>query len=328
MLASLVAAHEKGIVHRDIKPQNIFLKKLANGISQARVLDFGIAKVMNSEASALTQTGAAVGTALYMAPEQATAQKDLDARADVWAVGVVLYEMLTGEAPFMAPTLSAVIAKIVTEDPPSLTAKNPEVTEELDALVRRALARDRSARIPSAEAFLEELGRVSMGLRPTERGFSATPPAPSNPMRSAPPVARTSDAMRSVPPSSPRRWWAFAAIGGTLSVAIVVWYAQTQRGPGVTRDLPASASAEGPIPVSIPTASSTEAPAETASARSQTSASPTALVAPSASAVPVSRVRPLACGPHEQASEGHCCPKGLKWSKLLGRCERPLATSL
>ncbi len=89
VLAALGAAHEKGIVHRDIKPQNIFLKKLANGISQARVLDFGIAKVMNSEASALTQTGAAVGTALYMAPEQATAQKDLDARADVWAVGAM-----------------------------------------------------------------------------------------------------------------------------------------------------------------------------------------------------------------------------------------------
>lgn len=146
-------AHERDVVHRDVKPENILL---SNG--HAMVADFGIARAIKAASGMrLTETGLAVGTPAYMAPEQAAAGERIDARADVYALGCVLYEMLAGEPPYRGATPQRVIAQHATAPIPSLTAIRPAVPLAVEAVVTRALAKAPADRFPNARAFAAAL---------------------------------------------------------------------------------------------------------------------------------------------------------------------------
>ncbi|MEZ4246917.1 MAG: serine/threonine-protein kinase [Polyangiales bacterium] len=155
--AGLGAAHRAGVVHRDLKPDNVFLATAADGGVQVKILDFGISKVYSNE-ERLTRTGQVLGTPRYMAPEQLSAEPDLDARTDVYALGVMLYEALAGTPPFVASTPSDLILAILHGKITPLRVMRPELPAELESIVARAMARHRDLRYASpvelAEAWL------------------------------------------------------------------------------------------------------------------------------------------------------------------------------
>ena len=161
MLAGLGAAHEKNVVHRDIKPENIFL--CTEPVAEVKLVDFGVAKVYGDEEDSelnLTRTGMVMGTPYYMSSEQARGQRDLDARVDVYAAGVVLYECLAGLRPYVAPNYNALLVKIIGQDAPPLSSFRPEVGPELERVVHKAMARNRKHRFQSALEFMNALGEV------------------------------------------------------------------------------------------------------------------------------------------------------------------------
>ena len=154
---ALAYAHARGIIHRDIKPENILLQ---NG--HALVADFGIAlAVEQAGGQRMTQTGISLGTPQYMAPEQAMGERNVDQRADIYALGAVTYEMLAGEPPFVGPTAQAVVAKVITETPRRLSAQRPSVPAHVDEAVRTALEKLPADRFATAEAFATALTTTS-----------------------------------------------------------------------------------------------------------------------------------------------------------------------
>jgi len=155
VLEGLSAAHEAGVVHRDVKPANVFLADSPEG-PIAKLLDFSVARVASAGAR-VTATGDIVGTPLYLAPEQATGVKSQDHRVDVWAAGVLLYHLLVGQPPFGAKQLAELILKIVSEAPPSPRALRPEIAPELERVVLRALAKPVAERYPSARDMIGAL---------------------------------------------------------------------------------------------------------------------------------------------------------------------------
>jgi serine/threonine-protein kinase len=160
---ALAEAHSVGIVHRDLKPQNLFLARTVGGADHVKVLDFGVSKSIESmtgSPGALTRTSAILGSPLYMAPEQMRSSRDVDARADVWALGVVLFELLTRRWPFEAETLPGLCLKVVGEPPLSLAELRPELPEHIVAVVERCLAKnadDRYANAAELSTALEPL---------------------------------------------------------------------------------------------------------------------------------------------------------------------------
>lgn len=145
---ALAVAHERGIVHRDLKPGNLFLVR--GQVDQVKVLDFGIARFIG--ATVLTWTGAMLGTPAYMAPEQVRDERAIDARVDVFALGAVLMECLTGEPVFKGENVLAVLAKILIQDPPRLREVRPELPRELDALLAQMMAKDPDKRLRDGAA--------------------------------------------------------------------------------------------------------------------------------------------------------------------------------
>jgi serine/threonine-protein kinase len=142
-------AHQHGVIHRDIKPENVLLTKDGSTL----VADFGIARALDAD-DGLTQTGMAIGTPAYMSPEQASAERTLDARTDVYSLGAVLYEMLVGEPPYTGPTAQAVIVKRFTDPVPSVRKLRPSVPEALDHAIQRALAPVAADRFATAADFV------------------------------------------------------------------------------------------------------------------------------------------------------------------------------
>jgi serine/threonine-protein kinase len=156
-LAALDAAHAIGVIHRDMKPDNIFLG--AEGGVLAKVLDFGISKatIGDDQPHHLTRTGMVMGTPYYMAPEQAMGERQLDGRVDVWGLGVLLYEALTGTRPFIAKNYNALLVQILTGNPEPAAVVNPRIPVGLSNAIHRALAKKRDERFATAREFAKAL---------------------------------------------------------------------------------------------------------------------------------------------------------------------------
>jgi len=151
--AALDYAHRRGVVHRDIKPENILLQD-----GNALVADFGIALAVSSAGGQrLTQTGISLGTPSYMAPEQAMGERSIDARADIYALGAVTYEMLAGEPPFTGPTVQATVARVIAERPRSLRAQRPSVPPQVEEAIFRSLEKLPADRFATANEFAAAL---------------------------------------------------------------------------------------------------------------------------------------------------------------------------
>ena len=183
---ALRAAHESGVVHRDVKSQNVLL----TAAGDAKVADFGIARA--ADATTLSSPGAVLGTAKYMSPEQATGSVATP-RSDLYSLGVVLYEMLTGVPPFEADDPAQARAKHVREPPPRLGEKNPAVPEAMDALVARLMAKDPAARPVSAAELADDLRRAATE-KPAAEAPVPIPPRP--PSRAADIGPRRGEALR------------------------------------------------------------------------------------------------------------------------------------
>jgi serine/threonine-protein kinase len=154
---ALDAAHARGIVHRDLKPENIFLVDLPDQPDTVKLLDFGISKIKTGGDTNLTQTGMVIGTPHYMAPEQAKGDRDIDHRADIFAIGAMLYEACTGQVPATGDTATAILMKILLEEPPPPRQLNPELPPEVEAVILRAMQKDREARFQSCNELAEAL---------------------------------------------------------------------------------------------------------------------------------------------------------------------------
>ncbi|MCB9595595.1 MAG: protein kinase [Sandaracinaceae bacterium] len=186
------AAHRAGIVHRDLKPENLFVTRTARGETTTRVLDFGVSKLRpdahEGDVVPLTGTGNLVGTPRYMAPEQVIAE-GIDERSDIWALGVILYEMLAGQVPFPSSNYGALLVSIATEDVPPLAERRPDVPAELIAIVERALSKDPARRYPT----VVEMARA---LEPFADGSEFREPAPP----SMPPPVEAAPSQPAAPP--------------------------------------------------------------------------------------------------------------------------------
>jgi serine/threonine-protein kinase len=159
---AVAEAHAAGIVHRDLKPANLFLAKRADGTRTVKVLDFGISKLMSGGPEAplhtkLTGAGALLGTPFYMSPEQMKSAATVDARSDIWALGLVLYELLAGFTPFRGGTLTEVVASVIADPLPPLEGARPDVPPELAAIVAKCLQKLPDDRYPNVPALMAAL---------------------------------------------------------------------------------------------------------------------------------------------------------------------------
>jgi serine/threonine-protein kinase len=261
---ALAAAHAEGVVHRDLKPENVFLVKQRRNPEFVKVLDFGLAKLLlNDDGVAPQKTRAGVvGTPYYMAPEQCEGWREVDGRADVYALGIILFEMLTGKLPFGGDTDAEVLEKQINVPAPSVRSLVPNVLLALDAIVRRALAKAPADRFPSMAAFGEalvtpgehvplfaeradddvrEMVRAARPMSRAEIRLNRAPPAPPPP--EPPPIE---------PAPKPRHRAAsfvgMAALTGlVLSVGSTLWWLSRRAPTTPSADVPAAAPAAAAV---------------------------------------------------------------------------------
>lgn len=162
-LHGLAAVHATGAIHRDVKPGNLFLAR-----ERVKLLDFGLSR--SDHEQRLTRTGEVIGTPCYLAPEQARGISGLDHRIDLWACGVVLYEMLAGQGPFDGISVPQIIARILTQDPPPPSSLRLDVPPALDAVILKALEKDRDRRFTSAAAMSDALALALAGADDLDEG--------------------------------------------------------------------------------------------------------------------------------------------------------------
>jgi serine/threonine-protein kinase len=186
----LAAAHARGIVHRDLKPGNLFLTRLPDGREIVKLLDFGLAKSVTSDDGRITATGAILGSPSYMSPEQLAGQA-LDARSDVWSLGVTLYELLTRELPFPGATTPKICAAVLSSSPVPITSRRADVPEDLARVIEACLAKEPENRPRSVadlaarlEPFCETTGVAERVAKTLERGGAEPALGPYDPHES------------------------------------------------------------------------------------------------------------------------------------------------
>jgi eukaryotic-like serine/threonine-protein kinase len=180
-------AHAKGIVHRDLKPSNLFLIKRSDGSPLVKVLDFGISKAIRTDAGPAvatdTATNAVMGSPLYMSPEQVRNAKHVDVRADIWSLGVIMHELLTGRAVFQADTLPGICAAIIADDPPALRTVRPDAPPEIEAVLLKCLEKDVALRYQNTEELMAALRPFASAS--TSQPSTQVPPVVSATLREA-----------------------------------------------------------------------------------------------------------------------------------------------
>jgi tRNA A-37 threonylcarbamoyl transferase component Bud32 len=238
VVAAVGTAHLRGIVHRDLKPDNVFLRKSALGLAP-KVLDFGIAKLLGDELmgdqALLTGTGVVLGTPCYMAPEQSFGERGVDARADIWSLGAIFYEALSGGRPVEGENLGQVIRSLLTQGITPLSALAPELPDDVSGLVMRMLAKEPADRPAELGEVYEALQRHHAGAS-SWPGILTEPPlrtSPSDTM-AAQALATTSVALPPAPPApdtaalgaqtvsivrAPRKPWLAVGVSGVALAA-------------------------------------------------------------------------------------------------------------
>jgi serine/threonine-protein kinase len=323
-MEGVAAANALGVLHRDLKPSNIFVCMGVSGrLDDPRVLDFGISKLDDELELPLTRSGVAVGTPYYMPLEQLTGQRDLDARVDVYAMGVILYEAISGVVPHAADNVAALALRLMHTPPVHLSSRRPDLPRGLAAVVMRALARDRDARYKTMRALIEavlpfipESARLTVcapeGIRlrtPRDTGepavaeemaaAAATTEAAAGERRSDavprsyaaldPGVATPAPAQPSRRPPARSRHVRFAisaALAGAGALWVATWRASEPRAPTVT---PRSVTGQlAPADATVPRGPTQAEPTRGATATTAPDASST----PLASSPPPSPVRP------------------------------------
>ncbi len=225
VMRALAAAHRAGVVHRDVKPENILIARDTTGAPCPKVIDFGVSKLLDQPSTRRTLAGTTLGTPYYMSPEQARGDADLDGRSDVWAVGAVLYEMLSGSLAFDADNYNLLIIKVCTERAPRLDSLAPELPSALVEAVHRALSPRRDDRFDSMESFLDALMACPL------EGESLPPPMPLPARDDEPAMTLTPMHWAATPPpvARPRRApWAAMASGLAVMCAVVFALASRQ----------------------------------------------------------------------------------------------------
>ncbi|MEO7731862.1 MAG: serine/threonine-protein kinase [Kofleriaceae bacterium] len=227
---ALAEAHSLGIVHRDIKPANFFIVRGADGTPMLKVLDFGISKTPVTGTN-LTATQSVMGTPAYMSPEQMRSSRDVDQRSDLWALGVVLYELLQGAPPFGGDTFSSMVIKVVTEALPAMTVPLPG---DLSAIVYRCLEKDPARRFQNVAELAQALApyarsetQASISVQRTrsivglENHRAPVEPGPAR--RAIPPstISGAAGANTMPPPTGRKRWPIVAALGALAGVVII-----------------------------------------------------------------------------------------------------------
>jgi len=305
---AIVEAHDLGIVHRDLKPANLFLSKRADGSALVKVLDFGISKVEGSGSrSQLTSASVLMGSPRYMSPEQMLSAQDVDARTDVWALGVILYELVTGKPVWHADTMQGLCALIASTPAPSLLLSAPDAPKILDDVVARCLAKSRDDRIASVadlalalEPIAPDVARTSIDrilrVGRKDRGVSTGPklapvvPAVANAASGIAPLpgspdATTNGAVRRKAPS----------VGVLLGIAVTALLVAGIVVNAVARPSPAVAPSSSGVAASTPpnagagTASALPVAAPTPSASASVSADEGSSVPLSAASASVAR---------------------------------------
>jgi hypothetical protein len=246
---ALAAAHAQGLVHRDIKPANV----LVSQTGLVKVADFGIATAAGTPT--LTGGTALLGTAAYLSPEQAQGRQ-VDARSDVYALGCVLYELLTGSPPFVADSPMAVLAQQVAEAPRPPSQRNHQVGPDLDAVVMTALAKDPARRYQTAEAMGQELvriaGRDAAGVNvPPWPGAAGPPGPPTTSSRSAPTAVVAARAVRGATGRPGWTRWPLAAGTGLVVLLAGVWW--LGGGPAIVSEQGAPAATTAPTTTTVTT---------------------------------------------------------------------------
>jgi serine/threonine-protein kinase len=302
----IAEAHALGIIHRDLKPTNLFLTTRSDGMPFVKVLDFGISKAPAEglQHPTLTDTSSVFGSPAYMSPEQIRSAKNVDARSDVWSLGVILHELLTGEVPFEGETAGAVLSAIAADPPTRLRARRQDASEELEALVLRCLSKsaaERFANVGELAAALEPF-KGSSGIASVARiqRLSVPVPGSSTPWsanradlkapRSAPaaPVSGSAALAVTEAPVTARgearsggsRWPLLVAAGGTLLLLV---------GAGALALRPATSASTLPPDGAAATPTSVSSTTATASATAPT---PSASLAASAASASAAATRP------------------------------------
>lgn len=192
--AAIAEAHAHGIIHRDVKPDNLFLTRRRDGTTCVKVLDFGLSKFLprpsqtaNKRQRAVTKDAQVMGTAHYMSPEQWISARDVGPATDIWSLGVILYEGLTGESPFMRNNLAAMCNAVLRDDPPPILELRPDVPDGLVAIVDRCLAKEATMRFAS----VSELGEALRAHASTPSLLPTFPAPASDPPRGSAPTTMT-----------------------------------------------------------------------------------------------------------------------------------------
>jgi serine/threonine protein kinase len=249
--SGLIAAHEHDVVHRDLKPQNIFVLKVAGSDQDlVKIVDFGISKI-SAVTATITSASTVIGTAQYMSPEQALGRiEQIDARTDQFSLALIVYEMLTGEIAFRGESVSSVVYQIVHEEPRALVDPNGPIPPGVAAVLKRALAKDKTRRFQTVKAFADAF-----------EGAAAAPASASATTLAS--QRSTLDAgLRVAAPS--RRLRLGVGLAGLAMCAVVVGILLLRHEPPRADNARASAPAPGPVPATTPTAPEVLPPHEVA----------------------------------------------------------------